>query len=169
MTDRLNASPSHLSDRLNLSDRYRCPLCHHGTLATITLMDVFACDFCRHMFTANLENQVLRIEDSLPNLAWRWNGQRWLSIGQGSSDLSGIMWSFCLGIMIFPALLVGLPLLIFEPLPGSAASWFPIVWFLATLLLHSGLGGWLLMEYHQFGPYITAKTWWRLWRMRQAS
>jgi ribosomal protein L37AE/L43A len=151
---------------LNYSDRYRCPLCQHGTLSSLVLMDVFACDFCRHMFTANLENQVLRVEDSLQNLAWRWNGQRWLGIGQGDGDLSGIMWFFCLGLMIFPALLVGLPMLIFEPLPGSAASWFPQFWFVATLLVHLGLGGWPLMEYHQFSPYIAAKTRFRIWRSR---
>ncbi|NJM45879.1 MAG: hypothetical protein HC860_06615 [Alkalinema sp. RU_4_3] len=68
--------------------------------------------------------------------------------------------------MIFPALLVGLPMLIFEPLPGSAASWFPAFWFVATLVLHGTMGAWLLMEYHQFAPYITAKTRLRMWRTR---
>ncbi|NJM45878.1 MAG: hypothetical protein HC860_06610 [Alkalinema sp. RU_4_3] len=68
----LSLNPASL--KLNYSDRYRCPLCQHGTLSSLILMDVFACDFCRHMFTANLENQVLRVEDSLQNLAWRWNG-----------------------------------------------------------------------------------------------
>jgi hypothetical protein len=167
MIDRPNPpSSNQLSTRLNYSDRYRCPLCQHGQLSSLTLMDVFACDFCRHMFTANLENQVLRVEDSLQNLAWRWNGQRWLGIGQGDGNLSGIMWIFCLGIMIFPALLVGLPMVIFEPLPGSAASWFPAFWFVSTLVGHGTVGAWLLMEYHQFAPYITAKTRFRLWRTR---
>ncbi len=146
-----------LLPRLSFSNRYRCPICQHGNLAELVMMDAFACDFCRHIFTANLETQILRVEDSLQKLAWRWKGDRWLPVVQTDTNLSITLWIVCIAIMVLPALCVGLPMVIFVPLDPQSL-WFPRVWFVATLVGHSTVGLWLLMEYYQWSPYITAKT-----------
>jgi hypothetical protein len=148
-----NPHPFH---SLSFSNRYRCPICQHGNLAELVMIDAFACDFCRHIFTANLETQILIVEDSLQKLAWRWTCDRWLPVVQTEINLSITLWVVAIGIMVLPALLVGLPMVIFEPVNPSNL-WFPRFWFVATLVGHSTVGLWLLMEYYQWPPYITAK------------
>ncbi len=67
---------------LNFHETYICPVCRHGQIAELTLMDAFACNFCRHIFTANLREQSIHVEDSSQPMTWRWNGRNW----QGSKS-----------------------------------------------------------------------------------
>ncbi|MBD0269899.1 MAG: hypothetical protein ICV77_16605, partial [Cyanobacteria bacterium Co-bin8] len=40
---------------------YLCPVCRHGQIEAMTLMDAFACNFCRHIFEVNLEQQTVQV------------------------------------------------------------------------------------------------------------
>jgi len=46
--------------RQQLSGVYPCPVCRLGQLKALPTMDAIACDFCRHIFTVNLEKQQLK-------------------------------------------------------------------------------------------------------------
>jgi len=60
-----------LNKPLNFDETYRCPACGSGELSAIAMMDVFACDFCRHMFTANLSAQSVHLADSIQPMSWQ--------------------------------------------------------------------------------------------------
>jgi hypothetical protein len=158
-------TPTSTNRPLSYDDTYLCPICRHGELRALVLMDAFGCDFCRHIFTANLSAQILRAEDSSPPMNWRWNGLNWQSVLQGDGDLSTLVWLFSLGIVVLPPLLVWLPLHTFPPAAGSRGSWLPTVWLLLTALLHGAGGSWLMAEHHQWAPYIGLKARWRRWAL----
>ena len=140
---------------------YRCPACGSGELCAITLMDAFSCDFCRHIFTANLATQSVHLADSLHPTAWYWNGSQWRTASQRDTA-AYLVWGFASGLAVVPVGLIALSNYIFPPLEASS---FPLTWTGLTLLNHGIISVWLLAEYHRWPWYVASKI--RLWRFWQ--
>jgi len=142
---------------LTYQETYLCPICRHGQIEAMALMDAFACDFCRHIFTANLRDQSIRVEDSSQPMTWRWTGRNWLMANQLDMDLTTLVWFVGSLLVVFPPLLIWLSSYLFPPLPGSKWYWFPTVWAGLTFCVHSLGVAWLLAEHYQIPLYITCK------------
>ncbi|MBE9228194.1 DUF2396 family protein [Phormidium sp. LEGE 05292] len=154
------------SRKLNYHDAYSCPVCRYGQISVLTLTEAFACDFCRHIFTANLEEQVLIMADSTPPMAWRWTGRNWKIAHQKDAELSFVVWLLGMALVIFPTLIVGVSTYIFPPEEGSNQSYFPLVWLGLTFLSHLILVLWLLAESYQLPFYTYLKVKIRNWLNR---
>lgn len=135
---------------LDYHNDYICPLCRQGRIAGLTLMDAFACDCCQHLFSADLERQILTSVDTQLPITWQWNQKNWtrvnpegIKIGRGYLIL-GIIW------VLLPTAIVGLAAYIFPPLPGSSLAWLPVFWTVITFLSHLFCLLWLVLEYYQF-------------------
>ncbi len=148
-------------DRLAYDQTYRCPACGSGQLSAIALMDIFACDFCRHMFTANLQAQSVQLADSTQPRAWYWNGEQWRTAYQRDTS-AYLVWSFCSGLTAVPVALIALSNYVFPPLESSD---FPRIWTGLTLLSHVLISAWLLAEYHRWPWYVASRV--RLQRLRE--
>lgn len=134
---------------LSYYDAYTCPVCRHGKIAALPLMEAFACNFCRHIFTANLEKQVITMADGQLPLTWHWTGQNW----QGMTTRNSLGWGYRVGAIAFvvlPTAIMGLGAYLFPALPGSRLSWFPWVWTGLTFFSHLACILWLILEYYQF-------------------
>ncbi len=149
---------------LTYQETYLCPICRRGEIAALTLMDAFACNFCRHIFTANLREQSVHVEDSSQPMAWRWNGQTWQAANQPDRDITAIIWLVGSILMLMPPTLIWLSYRIFPPLSGSTWQQFPLVWLGITFTLHFLLVVWLLAEHHQVPFYVMLKVRWQQWR-----
>jgi len=141
---------------LDYQDSYICPVCRHGEITSLTLMDAFACNFCHHIFTANLTQQTLHAADSSQPVAWRWTGQTWRSVHQGAAEVTGLIWFISIVLVILPPAIIGLTTYMLPPPEGTSWS-FPFIWTGLTFCAHLSLVSWLLVEYHQFPPYIALK------------
>ncbi|ACK65387.1 conserved hypothetical protein [Rippkaea orientalis PCC 8801] len=138
---------------LSYYQAYTCPVCRHGKISALPLMEAFACSFCRHIFTANLEKQAITMADGQLPLTWYWTGRNW----QGMTDQNRFGLGYGLGAIAFvllPTAIVGLGAYLFPPLPGSRLSWFPLFWTGLTLLAHLACLLWLILEYYQFPLYL---------------
>lgn len=155
--------PANESRKLNYHDVYSCPVCRYGHISELTLTEAFACDFCRHIFTANIQEQVLIMADSTPSMAWRWTGRNWKLANQKDSELSFVVWVLGMALVIFPTLIVGVSTYIFPPEEGSYQSSFPIIWVFLTFLSHLILVVWLLAESYQLPFYTYLKVKIRNW------
>ncbi|GAB4464023.1 MAG: hypothetical protein OHK0037_17540 [Elainellaceae cyanobacterium] len=142
---------------LDFGDRYTCPVCRHGEITGLTLMDAFACNFCRHIFTANLADQSVQVADSVQPMVWRWTGWNWQSAYQTDPNLTTFVWLISVLLVLLPTSIVWLSSYTFPPLPGSPWSWFPAVWVSITFSAHLLMVAWLLAEHYQFPPYISSK------------
>lgn len=151
-------------DRLALryDEVYGCPACGCGRLSAIALMDVFSCDFCRHMFTANLQTQSLHLADSVQPMAWQWTGWRWRGMHQGETK-AALVWAFTAVLTIAPATLIALSNYVFPPMDGWK---FVFIWLGLTLSSHSLISVWLLAEYHRWPWYISSRIRLQRWRSR---
>lgn len=148
------------SDRRNLSyeESYICPVCRHGQISTLALMDAFACNFCRHIFTADLRNQTVRVEDSSQPMTWRWNGRGWQgAMAPTDVDLTIMIWLVGAALVLLPPGLIWLSSHTFPPMRGSAWYWFPVAWVALAFLSHFSFVAWLLVEHYQFPFYVTCK------------
>ena len=119
------------------------------------MMETFACGFCQHIFTANLEQQTLKVADSQLPITWQWIGQKW----QGVHRKNELSWSYGIAAIVFvslPTLIVAMSSYLFPPLSDSRLSWLPLTWVFMTLLAHLACIGWLGLEYYQFplGLYL---------------
>ena len=114
------------------------------------MMDAFGCSLCRHIFTANLEQQVLHLADSQVPLAWQWTGQSWQRLSQANLPWTWTLRGAIAAFVLLPTALVGGGAYYFPPLPGSRLAWLPSAWVALTLLAHLACVGWLLLEYYQF-------------------
>ena len=150
-------TPSPLSRRLNYHDVYSCPVCRYGQISVLTLTESFACNFCRHIFTTNLQDQLLIIADSLQPMAWRWTGRNWKIAHQKDSDLTLVVWLLGTALVIFPTLIVGLSAYIFPPEDGTYGSWLPKFWIGLTFLSHLTFVVWLLAANYQLPLYTVLK------------
>ena len=113
-------------------------------------LKIFACNFCNHIFTANLEQQLLRMADSQLPLTWRWNGKTWKNIQLDEIELN---WIYGLAGAIFvllPTMIIGISAYLFPPISGSYLSWLPTAWAFLTFLAHLVCLVWLVLEYYQF-------------------
>jgi len=146
---------------LNYQQVYSCPACGSGELSAMAMMDVFACDFCRHMFTANLQTQSIHLADSLQPIAWNWTGWRWRSAYQ-SDTAAGLVWLFALILTVLPVLLISISNYVFPPSNGWK---FVFSWIALTGLSHSLISGWLLAEYHRWPWYVASRI--RLQRLKE--
>ncbi|MEA5448941.1 hypothetical protein VB780_10205 [Leptolyngbya sp. CCNP1308] len=142
---------------LDGGDTYECPVCRHGQIQPMALMDAYACSFCRHIFEVNLEQQTVHVVDSVQPMGWRWQGWRWQPLYQSRGDITLTLWLIGLALVILPAGIVALGGYIFPPLEATAGMNWSMVWALGTLAAHSAMVGWLIAEHHQFPIYVMAK------------
>ena len=146
-----------LPRKLSLEGIYTCPVCHYGEISALTMMDAFGCNFCQHIFSAEIPQQSVKMADTSSALSWYWNGRYW----QASSKSAKIGWEIKLAAFAFvflPTTLMGLAAYIFAPIPGSSLSWFPLVWTGLTFLFHLGILVSIFVDYYQFplGLYLKA-------------
>ncbi len=120
-------------------------------------MDAFACDFCRHIFTPNLEAQTIEVVDSVQPMTWRWTGQSWRQSRHLDRDLTLLVWGLGAVLVLLPPGLVWLAGYVFPPLPDSPGASVPLIWAGLTLLCHSLLALWLVAEHYQFSAYVALK------------
>lgn len=142
---------------------YLCPVCRHGQIEPMTLMDAYACNFCRHIFEANLAQQSVQVVDSSQPMAWQWIGHRWQSIYQGKWDMTLMLWVVAVALVLVPAGLVATSAYVFPTLEGSPGARLPLYWTGGTLVLHLLMVLWLLAEYYQAPVYVAAKIRLRRW------
>ena len=147
--------------KLSYQEIYSCPACGHGKLSAMAMMDAFACDFCRHIFTASLQTQPVHLADSLKQIGWQWTGQRWRAAHQ-SETKAALVWIFCIVLTIAPVLLIAVSNYIFPPSGGLR---FVMIWVGLTGITHGLISGWLLFEYHQWPWYIASRI--RLQRLKE--
>lgn len=143
------SSSQNLNKNFNIEEVYTCPVCYHGQISAMTLMDAFSCNFCNHIFTANLVEQSLKIADSSSPLSWRWNGRNW------QANHPYVKWSWVIKLLavafiLLPTTLMGLAAYTFPPMPGSVLCWLPIFWTGLTFLSHLVIIVSIVMEYYQF-------------------
>ena len=148
-------------------DQHPCPICNHGQLQAMAMMDeAWACDFCRHLFTLDLSAQILRVEDSIQPLQWRWMGRSWQPVRHSSDDLTPAIWIVAAGLAIGPVGIIGLSQYLFPPLPGARSVGFSQGWFISAAIGHLILAAWLLLEHYQLPLYVSLKLRWQDWRSR---
>jgi hypothetical protein len=139
---------------LNSNGIYHCPVCRHGQISSLALMDAFACNFCRHIFAANWHESSIQMADSQIPLSWRWNGRKWQGIHPAGIEFG---WGYVIASVVFvllPTTIVGLGAYLFPPLTGDAMSWFPGTWTLLTFIAHLLCILALLVEYYQFPLFL---------------
>ena len=146
-----------LSRSFNLQDTYPCPICRNGTVQSMVMMETLSCSFCRHIFSADLSSQILRVEDRLPKSSWIWNRDRWTTQIPRDSDLTYLVWFTSAFLIIIPALIIGLSAYVFPPIGGLKLNSFSTVWGAMTLGIHSLIAAWLLVEHYQLPSYVAAK------------
>lgn len=159
----MNPAPKPLSQkhRLDYKDVYPCPICRHGEITSLVLTEAFACNFCRHIFTADMDENTVRVEDSSQPLSWRWNGRQWQSVHREDFDLTLVIWVVGLALIVFPPTLVWFTYRSWPPLPSPTL--LPMLWTAVTFTAHLFLVAWLLAEHYQFPPYISSKIHLRTW------
>ncbi len=145
---------------LSYSDVYSCPACASGELSAMSMMDLFACDFCRHMFTANLQTQSVQLADSLQPMAWQWTGRRWRAAYQADTA-AVLVWVFAIALVIAPAAIISLSNYVFPPSGGLK---FVVMWVALTGLSHGIISGWLLAEYHRWSWYVSSRIRLQRWK-----
>lgn len=159
----LRARRSPETRNLSYQESYICPICRHGQISAITLMDAFACNFCRHIFTANLPTQTVQVVDSAQSLSWHWSGRSWKSTHRDDPSLTAVVWFASIVLVLLPASIVWLMSYLFPPLPGSLWSWFPTIWLGCTFGIHLLMVSWLLAEHYQIPIYIASRVRLRDW------
>ena len=148
---------------LNYQQSYQCPICRHGQIESLTLMDAFACNFCRHIFTANLKEQSIHVEDSSQPMTWRWTGRNWQAANQMDFDLTIVIWLVGVSLVVLPPGLIWLSSYMFPPLDQSSGAWFPAFWIVLTFACHFLFVAWLLLEHYQVPFYVASKVRFRQW------
>lgn len=138
------------SRSLSYQGNHPCPVCRFSQLQAMPLMEAMACDCCRHIFTADLERQLLKMADRHPPLTWHWNGKRWTGVHLDGVEWGVAYWLFAGIFVLLPTTIIGLAAYTFPPSPDSALSWLPTAWTGLTLLSHLIIVGWLVMEFYQF-------------------
>jgi len=153
--------------QFSLHDTFPCPVCRYGSLQALPMMeDAIACGFCQHLFTANVEQQVLKLADSQIPLSWQWHGRNWRGVPRPGMEVG---WSYAfagVAFVVFPTLLVGMMAYMFPAEPGSSLAWLPLAWTGLVLVAHLGCALWLLMEYYQFPVLAYLKATVRHWARR---
>ena len=149
--------------QLSYSGTYTCPVCRHGEISAMTLTEAFACNFCHHIFTANLQKQLIQVVDSSQPMTWRWTGSTWKGTHQRDTELTFVLWVVAIALIALPPFLVWLSAHTFPPAEGSTGSWIPTAWIGLAFLSHLILVGWLIAEVYQFPIYAVVKVKLRRW------
>jgi hypothetical protein len=146
---------------LAFEHRYPCPVCRYGQIEGLFLVDAFSCGFCRHIFTVDMPQQYLRLEDTAQPLQWRWTGDRWVSARSVvTADSLLLLWGFGLAFVLVPTALVWLANHTFPPLPsldGDGGTSFGLLWTGLTFLCHGSIVAWFCLEYYQIPLYLMLK------------
>ncbi len=142
------------SHRFNIKGEYSCPVCRHGKVAAMPLMETFACNFCQHMFTTNFDKQLLKMADSQLPLTWYWNGKNWKGLHREGAEIGWGYLIFALGFVFLPTGIIALGTYLFPPLPDSPLYWLPVIWSILTFLAHLSCLIWLIIEYYQFPIFL---------------
>ncbi|ATS19347.1 hypothetical protein L5470_08450 [Synechococcus sp. PCC 6717] len=118
---------------------YLCPVCRHGQIAPMVLMDTYACNFCRHILSIDLTHQTARLEDTAMVFRWQWTGTTWRSLNTPPVTLTYT--AIVLGVLLItlPPGLVWLGQQMFPPLSGDRWHWFPLFWVGLTFFAHAVL------------------------------
>jgi hypothetical protein len=141
----------------NLQETFPCPICRKGQVQSMVMMETLSCSFCRHIFSADLPKQILRVEDTIPKSVWTWQGDRWTSLHLADVDLTLLVWFTSIFIMVVPATVLGLSAYMFPPIGGLQWNSFSVVWSVLTFGSHSTISAWLLVEHYQLPGYVAAK------------
>jgi len=141
---------------------YNCPICRYGQIAALPLMEAFGCNFCNHLFTADPEQNLLKVVDTQLSITWRWDGHQWKRHNYNDANLSWGYLGAGIAFVFMPPLLLGMAVYYFPPLPDSPFSWFPVAWTVLAFLSHLGCLLWLLLEYYQ----LPLGLYWRAWQQR---
>jgi len=140
---------------LSLTDSYSCPVCRLGQITPLALMDALACSTCRHIFEADLAQQVIHLAGSRSPLSWRWSGQTWLPAdGQGLSLVDKLL---AVLVVSLPTLLIGLSAYSFHPHPTNFLDWFPFVWTGLTFICHLACVLGVLISYYQISLWAMVR------------
>lgn len=143
------------TNRFSSNGIYTCPVCRHGQISAMALMEeTFACNFCRHIFTANSEKQLLKMADSQLPLTWCWNGSTWKGVYREGIEPVWAYWLAGAAFVVLPPTLVGFAGYLFPPTPDSPLSWLPVFWTILTFGLHLTFIGWLVVQYYQFPIFL---------------
>ncbi len=143
-------SSKKLAFDLNSDGTYPCPVCRFGQISSLPLMDALACNFCQHIFTANLEKQQLNMPARQPPLIWGWNGKNWTGANLEGVELGWGYWVAAVVLVLLPTAAIGLSAYYLHPTPGTPLFWLPAIWTGLTFLSHLGIIGWLIIEIYQF-------------------
>ena len=141
-------------NRFHQDGEYSCPVCRHGKVSRMPMMEAFACNFCQHIFTTNFDKQLLKMADSQLPLTWYWNGKIWKGIHQEGLEVG---WSYivvAIGFVLLPTIIVGSGMYLFPASPESLLSWLPLGWTIATFCAHMFCVIWLVIEYYQFPIFL---------------
>ena len=141
-------------NRFHIKGEYSCPVCRHGKVSEMPLMEAFSCNFCQHIFTTNFEKQLLKMADSQLPLTWYWNGKTWKGIHREGVEIG---WSYvivALAFILLPTSIVGSGMYFFPASPGSLLAWLPLAWTIATFCAHLFCVIWLIIEYYQFPIFL---------------
>lgn len=141
-------------NRFHPSGEYPCPVCRHGKVAEMPLMETFACNFCQHIFTANFNKQLLKMADSQLPLTWYWNGRIWKGIHREGAEVGGAYIIFAIGFILIPTAIISIGAYLFPPMEGSLLSWLPLAWTVLTFAAHLLCVIWLIIEYYQFPIFL---------------
>jgi hypothetical protein len=144
-----------LSQPLDFGHSYPCPVCRHGDIEGLFLVDAFSCGFCRHIFTVDSLHQHLCLEDTAQPLKWRWTGDRWVSARSIITEESrALLWGLSLAFVLLPPTLVWLTNYTFPPLPNQEGPSFPLLWTGLAFLSHASIVVWFCLEYYQIPLYL---------------
>ena len=138
-----------LGDRFYPLGEYPCPVCRHGRVTRMIMMDTFACVFCQHIFTTNFEKQLLKMADSQLPLTWYWNGKNWKGIQREGLEIGWSYFVCGLAFVILPTSIVAFSSYLVPTLPDSPLSWLPVFWSILTFFTHLFCVALLVVEYYQ--------------------
>jgi hypothetical protein len=117
-----------------------CPVCMHGTIAPMPMMESLACDFCNHIFileqSADQRQQFLKMADTISLLRWTWTGKRWENAN--AVQVYNSRWLSILGILLVlvPTAIASIAVSLFPTEPDVPLAWFPKFWAIATFFGH---------------------------------
>ena len=141
-------------NRFHNCGKYPCPVCRHGKVAEMPLMETFACNFCQHIFTTNFDKQLLKMADSQLPLTWYWNGKIWKGIHREGAEIGWTYSVFAIAFVIIPTAIISVGAYLFPPMNGSLLSWLPLFWAILTFCAHLSCVVWLIIEYYQFPIFL---------------
>ncbi len=141
-------------NRFHLEGEYPCPVCRHGRVREMPMMETFACGFCQHIFTTNFDKQLLKMADSQLPLTWYWNGKTWKGIHREGAEIGWVYLLFAFGFVCIPTSIIASGMYLFPPTEDSLLSWLPLTWTILTFCAHLLCVVWLIIEYYQFPVFL---------------